>query len=111
MSDFSGIYRGVVIDNDDPEYQYRVITQIPQVLGDAPSNWCEPMLPTLYIPRIGDIVWVMFVNGDLTTPLYQSRVTVNREMMEPGTLNLTGNDIADFSIVARKMKNNLHYIY
>lgn len=111
MSEYVGIYRGIVVDNDDPEFRYRVICQVPQVLGDAHSNWCEPILPTLYTPRIGDVVWVQFVNGDPSTPLYQSRVIVTREQMEPGTLDLTGNDIADFSIVARKMKNTVHYLY
>jgi hypothetical protein len=113
MSDntFTGIYKGIVVDNDDPLFHYRVICQIPQVLGDAHSNWCEPLLPTLYIPRVGETVWVQFGDGDPANPLYNSRVLVNAEMIEPGTLDTGNATIPDLSIEVIKFKNLQHYLY
>lgn len=112
MSDtYFGTYKGIVVDNDDPDRSYRVVCNIPQVLGDAVSAWCEPMQPTLYTPRIGDIVWVQFVDGDPNQPLYQSRFVVTRETMEPGTMTITGADIPDFSLIARKFKTASHSVY
>lgn len=113
MSDttYSGIYKGIVVDNDDPLLTYRVVCQIPQALGDALSNWCDPLIPTLYLPRVGDIVWVQFVDGDPAQPLYQSRAIVTRETMAPGTMVITGDDIPDFSLVVTKFFNSNHYLY
>lgn len=114
MSDMTylGVYKGLVVDNDDPEFSWRIICQIPQVLGNAHSNWCNPLLPTLYMPRVGDTVWVQFADGDPSQPLYMSRVTVNSEMIDPDTLGQLGNgDIPDFSIEVIKFKNDKHYLY
>lgn len=115
MSDtYPGIYKAVVIDNDDPLHSYRILTRIPAVLGDADSNWCDPILPTLYKPRVGEIVWVQFADGDPGQPIYQSRVHVTSEMADPDVGGSSGTGIVvvgDFSITPRKMNNNLHYLY
>lgn len=78
-----GIYKAVVVDNNDPLKSFRVVCKIPQVLGDALSNWCVPVVPTIFKPRIGEVVWVQFANGDTSAPMYQSRVHVTREMADP----------------------------
>ena len=105
-SAYPGIYKAVVVDNDDPLHSFRVVCQIPAVLGAANSNWCEPILPTLYNPRVGEVVWVQFADGDSSQPLYQSRVHVTKEIADPSLL-----DIADFSIPPTKFMNNQHYLY
>lgn len=110
MSDLEGIYRSIVVDNDDPLHAYRVVCQVPQALGDAYSNWCEPLLPTLYTPRIGETVWVQFIDGDPTQPVYMSRVVVTSEMIDPTTTFPAGS-IADLSIEVIKFKNVQHYLY
>ena len=42
---FFGIYRGVCVGNDDPENKNRIRAKIPQILGDAISDWAWPCLP------------------------------------------------------------------
>ena len=41
---FYGIYRGVVIDTNDPEGQNRIRMQVPQILGQAITNWSWPII-------------------------------------------------------------------
>jgi hypothetical protein len=114
MSDntYPGIYKGLVVDNDDPEFSYRIVCQVPQVLGDAHSNWCSPLLPTIFLPRVGETVWIQFADGDPSQPLYMSRVAVSSEMIEPGVIPDPGmSDIPDLSLEVIKFKNKLHYLY
>ena len=42
---FFGIYRGVCIDNDDPENLNRIRLKVPQVLHTNVTNWAYPCLP------------------------------------------------------------------
>ena len=41
MKKFFGKYRGVVVDNQDPEMIGRVLAQVPDVLGEATSSWAR----------------------------------------------------------------------
>jgi hypothetical protein len=36
---FYGIYRGVVVDSNDPDEKNRIRLQVPQILGQAVTNW------------------------------------------------------------------------
>lgn len=42
---FFGIYLGICVDNDDPDEMSRIKLQVPQVLGQAISEWALPCLP------------------------------------------------------------------
>lgn len=42
---FFGIYRGVCVDNDDPEKLNRIRLKVPQVLHTNVTNWAYPCLP------------------------------------------------------------------
>lgn len=42
---FYGIYLGVCIDNNDPDFTSRIKVKVPQVLGDSVSDWALPCLP------------------------------------------------------------------
>lgn len=44
---FYGIYMGVCTDVDDPDKESRIKLQVPQVLGQAITNWARPCLPVL----------------------------------------------------------------
>lgn len=44
-SDFFGIYRGVCVDNDDPEGLNRIRLKVPQILHTNVTNWAYPCLP------------------------------------------------------------------
>ena len=41
---FYGIYRGIVVDTNDPENLNRIKMQIPQILGQAVTSWAWPIV-------------------------------------------------------------------
>lgn len=42
---YFGIYRGVCVDNADPEELFRIRLTVPQVTSDNVTNWAMPCLP------------------------------------------------------------------
>lgn len=74
-----GKYRGLVVDNADPQQLGRLRARVPSVLGDqAVTGWALPCVPAggaddqgfLAVPRIGAGVWVEFEEGDLEFPVW-----------------------------------------
>lgn len=41
---FYGIYRGLVVDINDPDKLNRIKLQVPQILGNAVTNWAFPII-------------------------------------------------------------------
>jgi hypothetical protein len=71
-----GKFRGIVIDNADPERIARVKVSVPALLGDK-EVWAMPCLPyspappgLSFLPQIGSQVWVEFEGGDLVYPIW-----------------------------------------
>lgn len=78
-SRFLGKYRGLVVDNADPEHLGRLRVRVPNVLGsDIVTGWALPCAPyggdanqgLLFIPEVGAGVWVEFEEGDLEFPIW-----------------------------------------
>jgi hypothetical protein len=75
---YYGKYRAFVADTSDPNQSGRLRLMIPSVLGDAQSDWAEPVLPfggtqdvgLLAIPEPNALVWAEFVEGDVSHPLW-----------------------------------------
>ena len=74
---YYGKYRGLVINNIDPEQIGRVLVQVPDVLGVIPSSWAMPCVPAagiqagcFVVPPIGSQVWVEFEQGDSDYPIW-----------------------------------------
>jgi uncharacterized protein involved in type VI secretion and phage assembly len=74
---FYGKYRGMVIQNIDPEQIGRVMVQVPDVLGPIPSSWAMPCVPAagtqagcFIVPPMGSQVWVEFEQGDPDYPIW-----------------------------------------
>src|SRR5215471_8220639 len=74
---FYGKYRGLVIQNVDPEQIGRVLVQVPDVLGPIPSSWAMPCVPAagiqagcFIVPPIGSQVWIEFEQGDPDYPIW-----------------------------------------
>jgi len=74
---YYGKYRGLVVENIDPEQIGRVLVQVPDVLGEIPSSWALPCVPAaglqsgcFIVPPIASQVWVEFEQGDPDYPIW-----------------------------------------
>lgn len=74
---YFGKYRGLVLNNIDPEQKGRLMVQVPDVLGLGLSSWAMPCVPmagiqmgTYFVPLIGSGVWVEFEGGDPDYPIW-----------------------------------------
>ena len=76
---YFGKYRGLVVDNQDPENRARVTLQVPSVLGgEMVTHWAEPCLPfggladqgLFLVPEVGAQVWVEFEEGNVNKPIW-----------------------------------------
>jgi uncharacterized protein involved in type VI secretion and phage assembly len=76
---YFGKFEAVVTDNEDPLGIGRVRVRVPAVLGmDVESGWALPCAPygggkdrgLLFLPEVGDTVWVEFAGGDLSRPIW-----------------------------------------
>jgi len=73
---YYGKYRGVVLNNVDPEGKRRLLVQVPDVLGLSTSSWAMPCVPVAgiqtghyVVPLIGAGVWIEFEGGDPDYPI------------------------------------------
>jgi hypothetical protein len=68
---FCGIFRGVVVSNQDPSGTMRLRVRVPEVSGRLES-WALPCgpsgIPTL--PPEGEMVWILFEGGDPGRPVW-----------------------------------------
>jgi uncharacterized protein involved in type VI secretion and phage assembly len=76
---YIGKYRGLVVDNNDPEHLGRLRVKVPSVLGeDVVTGWALPCLPYggaadqgfFFIPEVNAGVWIEFEAGDLEYPVW-----------------------------------------
>jgi len=77
LEKFYGKYRGVVLQNIDPERRGRIQVQVPDVSNLLPSSWAMPCLPFsgqqmgfFAVPQIGAGVWVEFEQGNPDYPIW-----------------------------------------
>lgn len=72
-----GIYRAVIINNEDPEENRRLQVKI-DAIPEMGLLWAPPILPSkdknLIIPSVGDIVWISFKEGDPQKPLWLGKI-------------------------------------
>lgn len=80
---YFGNYRGIVVNNYDPELAGKIqvrVLPVFQSIDDAVLPWAIPAMPissgagygtgTLAIPIVGSFVWVFFEEGDIYQPVY-----------------------------------------
>ena len=76
---YYGKYRGIVIDNVDPESRGRIMVQVADVSQLVPSTWAEACVPiaggetpagVYVVPAVGANVWVEFEQGDIRYPIW-----------------------------------------
>ncbi len=73
-------YKGVVVDNKDPEFIGRLMLKVTQVWGNDIHRYWAPSvgmpagakgLGLFMVPNVGDIVWVRFEAGDIRFPIWE----------------------------------------
>jgi len=74
---YYGKYRGVVLQNIDPERRGRIQVQVPDVSNLLPSSWALPCFPFsgqqmgfFAVPQVGAGVWVEFEQGNPDYPIW-----------------------------------------
>jgi hypothetical protein len=71
-----GIYRGVCLDNKDPEKRRRIKVKVPQLFGEEVIDWAWPCLPpSAYQIHPNHIITV----GSGGDPSHSHSVTIARE--------------------------------
>ena len=76
---FYGLYQGIVLENEDPEKRGRLKVKIPSVLADqvfekwiyGKSIFNGNTIGIWAIPSVGSGVWITFINGDPTMPIWE----------------------------------------
>ncbi len=121
---FYGKYRGLVIDNADPENLGRLKVKVPSVLGaDVATGWALPCVPYggdvnqgfLFIPEVNAGVWVEFEEGDLEFPIwvgaFWSKPGGDSELPKPnkpdGTEESTVQDPSTRKIIKTKLGHTI----
>jgi len=94
-SRFFGVYRGVVVDNQDPLNRGRLRLQVPQILQAEITGWAwaslRPGIANVTVP-IGTPVWVMFEGGDPSFPIW---VGMTADQVTGVPVPVTGDLIPD----------------
>jgi len=74
---YLGKYRGTVVSNIDPTNTGRLILEVQDVTGKAPSSWAMPSFPlgglqtgAWMIPPVKAGVWVEYEQGDPNKPIW-----------------------------------------
>ena len=89
---FYGKYRGVVMNNADPERRGRIKALVPAVYGELPGPWALPALPVtslasgmFAVPGIGASVWIEFEQGQSAFPIWTGGFWPNTAQVPPAT--------------------------
>lgn len=100
VSERETYYKGIVVDNNDPEKMGRVRVQVWGIFDDIPVNhlpWCNPeehymgsTMGSFVVPPNGAVVKVYFENNEIYNPVYTSRVE------DKNSLNFVSNPGDDY---------------
>ncbi len=76
---YNGQYAGVVVRDNDPQHQGRVLVKIPSVLGKDKTIWAKPASKLaknnrgqFAVPEVGSRVQISFERGDLRNPVWKA---------------------------------------
>lgn len=74
----TGIYRAVVISNEDPDNRMKVQVKI-DAIPEMGLLWAASVVPLKendrIRPAVGDLVWISFRNGDPNQPLWLGKIS------------------------------------
>lgn len=75
---YFGMYRGTVVNNDDPKKLCRIRASVPSLLGEQLTGWALPCMPyggvpkqgMYMVPDVGAQVWIQFEAGNIRNPIW-----------------------------------------
>lgn len=100
---YLGKYRGVVVNNQDPQQMGRIQVIVPDVSELIPTGWAMPCVPFAFLqmglfvlPPVQAGVWIEFEQGDPDYPIWsggwwgegQIPVLQNADLSTPATPNV-----------------------
>lgn len=114
---YYGKYRGVVVNNIDPEQLGRIMALVPDVSTVIPTTWAMPCLPVVglqmgvfTVPPIGAGVWIEFEHGDPDYPIWTgcfpgslADVPAAAKLVPPGVPEITLQTPLQSSLVVSDM--------
>jgi hypothetical protein len=65
-----GVYKGVVLNNVDPQQEDRLQVSVPALPGFASGRWAEPSAHPAALPLVGAQVSIEFQGGDANYPVW-----------------------------------------
>jgi len=119
---YYGIYRGLVVNNKDPEKMGKVVVWVPDIMPEVSTSegvWARPAnnliggrnmeydqdnwyAGTCYIPKKGSYVFVFFESGNLTNPCYMNALDLENTKVLPE--NQTGGNYQDKWTILKSSK-------
>lgn len=89
---YYGVYAGQVTANKDPLKKNRLKFKVPQVLGNEPTDWSYGTDPRFGVPKIGQGIYVLFLGGDPSHPIWCGVIGKGKGAGKPGLMeNFTGS--------------------
>jgi len=107
---YYGKYRGVVVNNIDPQRMGRIQASVPDVGAAIPTTWATACVPitgkgsgTWMVPQIGAGVWIEFEQGDPEYPIWSGCFWGSAS--ETPSDASTGNPVSPSIILETGLKN------
>jgi hypothetical protein len=109
---YYGKFRGVVVNNVDPEQRGRIMAIVPDVAGLIPGSWALPCVPfagkqsgVYVVPQVGAGVWIEFEQGDPDFPIWTGGFWGSAA--EVPTLAMVGNPVSPSVILASGLLSSI----
>jgi len=75
-----GIYRGIVVDNNDPQNLRRIKASVNTPTGTEVTNWIWPVLSTKRPPAKQSGVFIMYDGGDPDYPVWIGEFSAQKDV-------------------------------
>jgi hypothetical protein len=98
---FYGMYRGIVVANNDPQNRKRLKIKVPQILADQSTDWAWPVEnfeAITSLPAVNTGVWVSFEGGDPSYPIWVGTFGSTETTVEEAELTLVVSEPDEFDV-------------